>query len=110
LEGPLSPPRKNGEIQFAEVWESRLFGLSMSLYESGAFAWGEFQAELIAAIGAWERANGTSGEGYRYWARWLEALEALATRKQLLAHGALEARIATLAARPAGWDHLPQTS
>jgi nitrile hydratase accessory protein len=104
-EGPLSPPRKNGELQFAELWESRVFGLTMSLYEGGAFAWSEFQAELIAAIGAWERANGTSGEGYRYWERWLEAFEALAARKRFITPGALEARASLLAARPAGWDH-----
>ena len=104
-EGALSPPRKNGELQFAEPWESRLFGLTMSLYESGAFAWSEFQAALIDAIGAWERAHGRSGEGYRYWERWLEAFESLAARKRLFPEGALAARIAQLAARPAGWDH-----
>jgi nitrile hydratase accessory protein len=104
-EGPLSPPRKNGEIQFAELWESRVFGLTMTLYEGGAFAWSEFQAQLIAAIGRWERAHGTSGEGFRYWERWLEAFEALTARKGLLPAGALEARLGELAARPAGWDH-----
>ncbi len=105
FDGPFSPPRRNGEIQFAESWESRLFGLTLSLYESGAFVWSEFQAALIESIGAWERIHGTSGEGYRYWERWLEAFEALAARKQLLTPSALEARVAELAARPAGWDH-----
>ena len=105
FEGQLSPPRKNGELQFAEPWESRVFGLTMTLYESGAFEWSEFQALLIDSIGAWEREHGTSGDGYRYWERWLEAFEQLAARKQLLAPGALEARIAKLSARPAGWDH-----
>jgi hypothetical protein len=132
-DGPLSPPRKNGEIQFAELWESRVFGLTMSLYESGAFDWSEFQAALIEAIGAWERrseaepseveqgppraqsegqqadrvaaGSGASGEGYRYWERWLEAFEALAARKKLIAPGVLQARVAELAARPEGWDH-----
>jgi nitrile hydratase accessory protein len=105
FEGQLSPPRRNGELQFAEPWESRVFGLTMSLYEAGAFEWSEFQAALIAAIGAWEREHGVSGEGYRYWERWLEAFEALAARKNLLASGALDARVAELSARPAGWDH-----
>ena len=105
FDGPLSPPRKNGELQFAELWESRLFGLTMSLYESGVFAWSEFQAALIEAIGAWESEHGASAEGYRYWERWLEAFEALAARKELLARGSLEERIALLASRPAGWDH-----
>jgi nitrile hydratase accessory protein len=105
FDGPLSPPRRNGEIQFAWAWESRLFGLTMSLHDSGAFAWSEFQTALIGSIGAWERVHGTSGEGFRYWERWLEAFEALAARKQLFTPGALEARVAELAARPAGWDH-----
>jgi len=109
-EGPLAPPRKNGELQFAEPWESRVFGLTMSLSEAGAFAWSEFQAELIASIGAWERRHGRSGEGYRYWERWLEAFEALAARKQLIPAGALDARVAELAARPPGWDHAARTS
>jgi nitrile hydratase accessory protein len=104
-DGPLSPPRKNGEIQFTELWESRVFGLTMSLYESGAFAWSEFQAALIDAIAAWERLHGQSGAGYRYWERWLEAFEALAARKNLLGPGELAARAAELAARPVGWDH-----
>jgi len=103
--GPLSPPRKNGELQFAELWESRVFGLTMSLYEAGAFAWAEFQAQLISAIGAWEQEHGASGAGYRYWERWLEAFEALVARKKLIAPGALQARIAELATRPEGWDH-----
>ncbi|HEU4431684.1 MAG TPA: nitrile hydratase accessory protein [Myxococcota bacterium] len=55
--GTKAPPRKNGELHFDEAWESRVFGLTMSLHEAGAFAWGEFQAELIASIGAWERAH-----------------------------------------------------
>jgi len=104
-EGVLAPPRKNGELQFDEAWESRVFGLTMSLHEAGAFAWGEFQAALIESIAVWERKHGTSGEGYRYWERWLEAFEELAEAKGLLAHAELEARTRELEARPEGWDH-----
>jgi nitrile hydratase accessory protein len=104
-EGALAPPRKNGELQFEEAWESRVFGLTMSLSEAGAFAWSEFQAALIQSIAAWERIHGQSGQGYRYWERWFEAFEELAERKGLLAHDALEARTRELEARPAGWDH-----
>jgi nitrile hydratase accessory protein len=103
--GAKAPPRKNGELHFDEPWESRVFGLTMSLHEAGAFAWGEFQAELIVSISAWERENGTSGAGFHYWARWLEAFERLAARKGLLERAALDDRAAQLAARPAGWDH-----
>jgi nitrile hydratase accessory protein len=105
FEGPLSPPRKNGELQFAELWESRVFGLTMTLYEARAFDWSEFQTLLIESIGAWEREHGASGEGYRYWDHWLAAFERLAARRQLLPSGALDARVHQLAQRPQGWDH-----
>ena len=41
-----------------------------------------FRARLIAEIGAWEAARGAVGEGYRYYERWLVALE-----RTLLEHG-----------------------
>jgi len=103
--GAHAPPRKNGELHFDEPWESRVFGLTMSLHEAGAFAWSEFQRELIVSIGAWERAHGATDVGFRYWQRWLEAFERLATRKGLIAPAALDARADELAARPPGWDH-----
>ena len=31
LEGPVSPPRDNGEIVFAAPWERRLFGVTVAL-------------------------------------------------------------------------------
>ena len=36
-EGPAAPPRTNGELVFELPWESRVFGLTMSLYEAGQF-------------------------------------------------------------------------
>lgn len=104
-EGPLSPPRRNGELVFDALWESRLFGLTMTLYEAGHFAWPEFRDRLIAAIGEWERAHGATAEGYRYWERWLVAFERLAAAKGLCAPADLSARVAAFAARPPGHDH-----
>ena len=80
--GPASPPRKNGELVFDHVWEGRLFGVTMALYDAGAFAWDEFRDRLIEEIATWERAN-PSGEGYRYYDRWLAAFERLVTDKGL---------------------------
>ena len=104
FEGPLSPPRRNGELQFAELWESRVFGLTMSLVEAGAFGWREFQARLIDAIGAWERAHPGEPENH-YWERWLEAFERLADAKGLASAAQQRARVSQLTARPVGWDH-----
>ena len=105
-DGPISPPRRNGEIVFDTLWQSRLFGLTMALYESGAFAWEDFRDRLIAAIAAWERTSG--GGEYRYWDCWLEAFERLVDEKGLCTASALSARIAALAARPPGHDHPPR--
>ncbi|MER6075525.1 nitrile hydratase accessory protein [Streptomyces sp. NPDC001817] len=52
-EGPAAPPRSNGELLFAEPWESRACGMAVTLYEAGVFGWPEFQTALIARITAW---------------------------------------------------------
>jgi hypothetical protein len=33
IEGPVAPPRSNGELVFAEPWESRAFAAALALYE-----------------------------------------------------------------------------
>ena len=104
--GPVAPPRRNGELVFDALWESRVFGMTMTLHERGAFEWNEFRDRLIAAIAAWERAHaGENPATYRYWDCWLTAFESLLTDKQLCPAPALEARVAELARRPAGHDH-----
>jgi nitrile hydratase accessory protein len=104
-DGPVSPPRRNGEIVFDEVWQSRVFGMTMTLYEAGAFAWDEFRERLIGAIAGWERAHHPDDGGYRYWDCWLEAFEGLVRAKGLCAPDALEQRVAEFASRPPGHDH-----
>ena len=104
-DGPLSPPRRNGELVFDTLWESRVFGMTMTLYEHGVFVWDEFRDRLIATIAEWERTHDTHDPDYRYWDCWLRAFESLITDKGLCAPAALEARVAELAARPAGHDH-----
>lgn len=104
-DGPLSPPRRNGELVFETLWESRVFGMTMTLYEAGAFRWDEFRDRLIAAIAAWERTRGVADDAYHYWDRWLEAFEQLIAEKGLCPSETLTARIAELAARPHGHDH-----
>jgi nitrile hydratase accessory protein len=104
VEGPAAPPRSNGELVFAEPWESRAFGMAVSLYEAGAFTWPRFQAALIARIAAWETAPGAD-EPWDYYRLWLAALEDV-----LVAQGAVDAeevtaRARALARRPAGHDH-----
>jgi nitrile hydratase accessory protein len=101
-EGRLSPPRRNGEIVFDALWESRVFGMTMTLYERGVFRWEEFRDRLIEAIAAWECAHHPDEGSYRYWDCWLAAFERLVADKGLCSPPALEARAAELAARPPG--------
>jgi nitrile hydratase accessory protein len=104
VDGEAAPPRSNGELVFAEPWESRAFGLCMTLYDQGVFTWDEFRDELIAAIGSWEK-SAQPGECYSYYRCWLTALERVVVSKQVVTEAALEARAEELAARPAGHDH-----
>ncbi|GAA4678417.1 hypothetical protein GCM10023215_09210 [Pseudonocardia yuanmonensis] len=97
VDGPAAPPRANGELLFTAPWEARAFGMAVALYESGAFAWPDFQRALIARIAAWEAAP--EGE-WHYYTHWLAALE------DVLALSAdVDARAAALAARAPGHDH-----
>jgi nitrile hydratase accessory protein len=103
-DGPAAPPRSNGELVFAQPWESRAFGLVMALHKAGAFGWEEFRQRLIGQIAAWE-SEARPGECFSYYRCWLDALEDLLVERVLVADGAVGERAAELAARPAGWDH-----
>lgn len=106
--GPLAPPRANGELVFREAWESRAFAIAVSLHEQGRFAWGEFQRALSEEIAGFERAHPearTEAAGYRYYERWLAALERVVTEKGLCAGAELDGRAVSFAERPQGHDH-----
>jgi len=103
-DGPAAPPRTNGELIFAEPWESRAFGLVVTLFEAGAFAWPQFQAALIARIYAWEKRPGRDA-AYSYYDHWLGALEDVLVHQGTLSTDEVTARARTLARRPRGHDH-----
>jgi nitrile hydratase accessory protein len=104
IDGPAAPPRSNGELVFAEPWESRAFGMAVSLYESGVFEWPQFQAALIARIGAWENDH-AEGERFVYYEHWLRALEDILATDGTVFADEVAARAEQLAYRPAGHDH-----
>ncbi len=104
LAGPGAPPRKNGELVFAAPWEGRAFGIALALCDRELFEWVEFRQALIAEIGSWERAH-PDGVGWKYYARWLAALETLLADKSIMAPADLDLRQQQLAARPEGHDH-----
>ncbi|QFZ73070.1 nitrile hydratase accessory protein [Streptomyces fagopyri] len=104
VEGPGAPPRSSGELVFGEPWESRAFGMAVSLYEAGAFTWPRFRAALIARIAAWEDAS-TGEERYDYHLLWLEALEDVLVDLRAVSADEVTVRVAALARRPEGHDH-----
>lgn len=104
VEGPAAPPRSNGELVFDEPWQSRLFGLTLSLEAQGLFRWSDFQQALIAEIARWE-ATASESEPYRYYDRWQRAIEGLLEERGICSGGELADRSSALAARPHGHDH-----
>ena len=103
IEGPAAPPRSNGELVFAEPWESRAFGMAVTLYEAGTFSWPQFQTALIARIAVWE-AGAAHGEPYNYYRLWLAALEDVLAGLGAVATDEVTTRAQALARRPRGHD------
>ena len=101
IEGPAAPPRSNGELAFAEPWESRAFAMAVGLCEAGVFTWREFQAALIARIA---RQDDTSIR-WCYYGQWLGALEDVLAGRGAVGDHDVTARARALAQRPAGHDH-----
>jgi nitrile hydratase accessory protein len=99
IEGAAAPPRANGELVFAEPWESRAFGMVVTLADEGVFTWDEFRESLVARIAAWD------GGDFHYYRCWLGALEDRLVAAGTLSDAAVAERSALLAARPAGHDH-----
>jgi len=97
LEGPVSPPRDNGEIVFGAPWERRAFGLAVALCRSGACEWEAFRRQLIRQI--------AEDPARPYWKSWAAALEDVLAQTSKLIPAELDARHQSLLARPAGHDH-----
>jgi nitrile hydratase accessory protein len=104
VDGAAAPPRSNGELVFAEPWESRAFGLALALHAGGAFEWEDFRRRLIAAVAEWE-ADHPPGECWSYYRCWVTALESVLEADGMVAAADLDVRALHLAERPAGHDH-----
>ena len=97
LEGPISPPRDNGEIVFAAPWERRVFGLTVALCRSQECEWEGFRNRLIARI--------AEDHGRPYWESWEAALEDVLADNAALPRAELNARHEAFLARPPDHDH-----
>jgi nitrile hydratase accessory protein len=97
LEGPVSPPRSNGEIVFDAPWERRVFGLTVALSRSGQFAWDAFRDRLIARI--------AEDVARPYWKSWAAAFEDVLDASAAVAPAELDAQHRTFVDRRPGHDH-----
>jgi hypothetical protein len=96
LNGPVSPPRDNGEIVFDAPWERRLFGLTVALCRSDACGWEAFRQRLIQRI--------ADDETRPYWRSWAAAFEDILFDTATLMPAELDARHRELLERPLGHD------
>jgi len=92
-----------GEVAFETAWEIRAFALALAAHENGQYDWSQFQQALIAAIRTWEDTG--PGEQWRYYDRWLEALETLLAERGVLDESELDERTRTVLTTPRDMHH-----
>ena len=80
MPGASALPRKNGELVFDEPWQGRIFGLAVSLHQSGVYTWDEFRDELVAGIAVAEQQD----EPFKYYDVWLAAFERVLEQKGVI--------------------------
>ena len=100
MDGASALPRQNGELVFQAPWESRAFGLAVTLSESGQLEWKDFWEALVTEIAASQQSN----DDTLYYEQWLAALEKLALAKGLVTEADLDARARYIASHQ-GHDH-----
>ena len=79
LDGPVAPPRRNGELVFEAPWQGRAFGICAAVLHREGLGWGDFRPHLVAAIAA--------EPGADYYGSFTIALEAFLADLGLTARG-----------------------
>lgn len=96
VDGPVAPPRSNGELAFAAPWERRVFGVTMALTQR-VFSYEDFRGHLMTRVG--------EAPGRPYWESWAAALEDALSAACEFDREAVETRFTEFLARPHGHDH-----
>ena len=99
---PAAPPRSNGELVFSAPWESRAFGVAVALHDAGVLDFESFRARLVEEIAGWEAEHGPDADGYRYYERWLAALERALREERIVEQARIDAARETIAH---AWAH-----
>ncbi len=87
-------PRRSGELTFQSEWEKRAFGVALALIEQGHFPFDDFRWRVVSAIRSWERDNRGNEELYRFYERWLLALEKTLIEKGILSKEDIDRKVA----------------
>ena len=77
--------------------------MAVAAHQGGQYTWEQFQQALAAAIATWEEAR--TGEPWRYYDRWLEALEAVLVRTGTLTPAQVDERTRTVLGTPRDMSH-----
>lgn len=105
---PGLPVDRQGPV-FREPWEASAFAIVVRLHEAGCFTWPEwvdcFSRCIKASDAEYER-HGHIDDGGQYYHRWLEALESILVRKNVLDPAAIAERQRVLRDNPPPHDHV----
>ncbi|MGI8753887.1 MAG: nitrile hydratase accessory protein [Acidimicrobiales bacterium] len=93
----------DGEVAFETAWEIRAFALAVAAYEDGRYEWTEFQEALVDSIRRWEESGQPTP--WRYYDRWLEALEEVLGRGGVVTATEVDERTAAVLTTPRDAHH-----
>jgi nitrile hydratase accessory protein len=97
-------PGDGGHLSFEQPWELRAFALAVAAHHNGYYDWSEFQLALIGSIHRWEGGGEAQGE-WRYYERWLEALETVLSGTGVLNDAELDDLSHIVMTTPRDADH-----
>jgi nitrile hydratase accessory protein len=92
MDGTLAYPRRNGEPVFEAPWQSRAFGMVVSLHTAGKYSWNDFKERLIGAIST-GHAPDAPNDASDYYYHWVAAASSLLVEKGILSESELNDRM-----------------
>jgi nitrile hydratase accessory protein len=96
-------PGDGEQLSFEQPWELRAFALAVAAHHNGYYDWSEFQLALIGSIRRWE--GDATQPPWRYYERWLEALETVLSGTGVLDGSELDDLAQVVITTPRDADH-----
>ena len=96
-------PGDGDQLSFEQPWELRAFALAVAAHHNGYYDWSEFQLALIGSIRRWE--GDATQTPWRYYERWLEALETVLSGTGVLEGSELDDLAQVVMTTPRDADH-----